>query len=227
MKQTMFERLQSLPLLMGLSVNELMKIVEEIDFAFEKFYDGYTFVNQWDKCDKILFVLNGEICAYKRDDANDMHLHEYFSPKNYLIEPQNLWGMRQKYERTYSFTNEGNICAIEKKQFNYLLSNYEIVKTNFLSLICNRLQYTTDILHQPFPKNSDDKIKRLFKLHKIAFNGKTFIKIKMNQLADIISDTRLNVSKSLNEWESKGLISLKRGLIIINDDEQFFNNNSK
>ena len=224
MKHSMFERLQSLPLLMGLSVNELMNIVEEVNFAFEKFYDGYTFVNQWDKCDKIIYVLNGEICAFRRDDEKDLHIYEYFRKEPYLIEPHNLWGMHQKYERTYSFVSEGSICAIEKKQLNALLSKYEIVKTNFLSLICNRLQTASILMREPFPGNTEDKIRRILQLHKLAFNGKTVVKIKMNQLADVISDTRLNVSKTLNDWESKGLISLQRGCLTIFDDKSFFKN---
>ena len=63
MSISMFERLQGLPLLMGLSVNELMTIVEEVNFAFDKYYDGDTIVNQGDRCDKIIYVLRGKICA--------------------------------------------------------------------------------------------------------------------------------------------------------------------
>ena len=222
MKQTMFERLQSLPLLMGLGVNELMSIVEEVDFAFEKFYDGYTFVNQWDRCDKVIYVLNGDICAFRRDDENEMLLYEYFNKVPYLVEPQNLWGMCQEYERSYSFTSEGSICSIGKKQLNFLLSKYEIVKTNFLGLICNKLQYATNSLRSSFPDKTDEKIRRFFLCHKINMHGRTVVYIKMNQLADFIGDTRLNVSRTLNEWESKGLLELKRGCITIFNDEKFF-----
>ena len=74
MSISMFERLQGLPLLMGLSVNELMTIVEEVNFAFDKYYDGDTIVNQGDRCDKIIYVLRGKLCAYRRDDHHQFHI---------------------------------------------------------------------------------------------------------------------------------------------------------
>lgn len=218
----MFERLQSLPLLLGLGVHDLMNIVEKVKFAFDKYYDGYTIVNQDDRCDKIVYVLRGELCAYRRNDENGFHTYEYFTREPYVIEPQNIWGMHQKYEHTYSFTSEGSTCCIEKRQLTYLISKYEIVRTNFLSMICNKLQYANTALRDGIPSTTSDKLKKFIKNNKIIHDGITVIKIKMDCLAELISDTRLNVSRTLNTWQSRGIIELYRGGFKIKDDAILF-----
>ncbi len=222
MRDSMFERLQSLPLLLGLGVHDLMTIVEKVKFAFDKYYDGYTIVNQGDRCDKIIYVLRGELCAFRRNDAEGMHTYEYFTREPYIIEPQNIWGMHQKYERTYSFTSEGSTCCIEKRQLTYLISKYEIVRTNFLSLICNKLQSCNALLREGIPSTTSGKLIKYIKNNKVVHDGRTVIKIKMDQLASLISDTRLNVSKVLNQWESRGIIELNRGGFKIKDDTILF-----
>ena len=50
MRDSMFERLQSLPLLLGLGVHDLMNIVEKVKFGFDKYYDGDIIVYQGDRC---------------------------------------------------------------------------------------------------------------------------------------------------------------------------------
>ena len=222
MSDSMFERLQSLPLLLGLGVHDLMNIVEKVKFAFDKYYDGYTIVNQGDRCDKIVYVLRGELCAFRRDDEKGMHTYEYFTNEPYIIEPQNLWGMHQKYERTYSFTGEGSTCCIEKRQLAYMLSKYEIVRTNFLNMICNKLQYANSLLRAGVPSSASEKLKKFLRNNKISHQGRTTVRIKMSVLADLVSETRLNVSKVLNNWQSRGIISLFRGGFHINNDSILF-----
>ena len=43
------------------------------------------------------------------------------------------------------------------------------------------------------------------------------IKVKMEDLADMIGETRLNVSKELNSMKNEGIAKIKRGEIIIDN----------
>ena len=221
-QQSMFEKLQSLPLLMGLSVDDLMDIVEKVNFEFLKFHDGHAIVTQGEKCDKIIYVLNGTLCTCKHDINRSFMLYETFKKEPYIIEPQNLWGMHQRFDRSYSFVSDGGVCIIEKRHINYLMMHYDIIKTNFLSMICNKLQYATEALTKNLAKSTEEKIILFFKHNKVFFEGKTEIKIKMQQLADIIAETRLNVSKVLNNWKLNGIANINRGNLIIYDDTKIF-----
>ena len=46
-------------------------------------------------------------------------------------------------------------------------------------------------------------------------SGKKSLKIKMEELARIVNDTRLNVSKVLNALQDKDLVELHRGEIVV------------
>ena len=127
----MFEKLQELPLLIGLSVSELMEILENVKFEFNKYDEGTTIASQGDRCEKVIYILKGEICVDRR--GGDMIFTENVDKTPFLLEPENLWGMKQKYTHTYSFNTEGNTCSIDKKQLNYLISNYGVMKTNLLA----------------------------------------------------------------------------------------------
>lgn len=219
----MFEKLQCLPLLMGLSVDDLMDIVEKVKFEFNKYQDGHLIVAQGDKCDKIIYVLNGNLCTCKHDVNKSFMIYEYFNQEPYIIEPQNLWGMHQRFDRSYSFTSDGSTCIINKRNINYLMSHYDIIKTNFLNMICNKLQYSTESLSNSLPHTTEEKLMFFIKHNKVGYYGQTEIKIKMQQLANIISDTRLNVSNVLNKWKRLGIAEIHRGNIIL-FDKKFFNN---
>ena len=222
MMHSMFETLQGLPLLLGLSLNELVEIVEKVKFSFYKYTEGDIIVNQKDRCDKIIYILSGNICAEINEAKSRFSIQEKIYKTPYILEPENMWGRYQQYERTYTFTNDGSICLIDKRQLNYLLSNYEIVKTNYLSMICNKLQYSTSALRSPVPCDTEGKIIQFIKFHKSHFNGSTTIKIKMEILSEYISETRRNVSAVLNKWNQLGLIQLKRGYIYIPNDQLLF-----
>lgn len=211
----MFEKLQELPLLIGLSINELMAILENVKFEFNKYPEGTTVVNQGDRCDKIVYVLKGELCVDRRGD--DMLFTEYINDSPFLLEPENLWGMKQKYTHTYSFHTEGNTCSIDKKQLNYLISNYEIVKTNLLSMVCNKLQTANQALLLPISSDLEERVIRYFRNNMLTKTGRKSIRIKMNALADAVDGTRLNISRILNEWQEKKLATLSRGMIEIPD----------
>ncbi len=218
----MFQKLQELPLLMGLGVQELMRIVELVNFDFNKYAEGTTFVNQGDRCDRIIYVLGGIVCADRRDEDNNMLISEYIDHCPFAIEPQNQWGMRQKFMHTYTFTTDGSTCSIDKRQLSNLISNFEIVKTNILSLVCNSLQATTAELQQPIPPSTEERLLRLLRVNMLTRTGRKVVRVKMEQLAHMTDDTRLSVSRVLNTWQRRGLIQLRRGGIEIEDAEKLF-----
>ncbi len=222
MTNSMFERLQSLPLLMGLGTGELINIVEKVKIEFHKFYDSNTIVCQDDRCDKVVYVLQGELCASRRDDRMHLTTYEFFTKNPYVIEPQNIFGMSQRYEYTYSLTGAGSICSIEKSQLSSLMSQYEVVKTNFLSLICNQLQTATARLRESLPQTAEDKLLRFLENNKVCRQGSTQVRINMVDLAGLLAEPRLKVSNILNQWKDAGLVQLNRGGFTIHDDKRLF-----
>ena len=50
-------------------------------------------------------------------------------------------------------------------------------------------------------------------------SGEKILKIKMEDLAQIVNETRAGISKALNNMQDRGLIELHRGEIVIPDAE--------
>ena len=213
----MFETIQELPLLMGLSSADFMLLLEKVEFEFKKHAEGSTLVNQGDRCNRIIYVLSGDICADKREEENNLIISEYIKDKPFVVEPQRMWGMKQNYSATYTFLTDGSTCSIDKKQMNYLISNFDIVKTNLLSMVCNALHSATRQLSRPIPSTIEERMLELLRSHCITQKGRKVLRIKMNTLSILLDTPRINVSRMLNQWQDEGRISIHRGQIEIPD----------
>lgn len=211
----MFEKLQELPLLMGLSKSELMTIVERVKFDFNKHAEGTAIVGQGDRCDRIVFVLSGMVCSDLNVPEHGFLLSEYSDSVPMVLEPQNLWGMKQRFCHSYTLVSEGSTCSITKQQLSWLISNFEIVKTNVLSLVCNKLQTVATRLLEPWPDTTERKLVKFVSDHSLSPSGRKVLRIKMSTLAQLTCDTRLNVSQVLNRWQREGQACIRRGIIDI------------
>ena len=207
---------------MGLETEELMKAVELVKFNFAKYTEGEAIVHQNDRCDRVVYVLNGNVCVDRRTDDGNILITEYLSTTPLIIEPQNLWGMRQRFTHSYSFNTEGGTCSIDKGQLCTLIANFNIVRTNLLSLVCNNVQRASMRLCEPIPPTTEDRILRFIQIHTLTQEGRKEFRMKMEVLAGMINATRLNVSRALNQWREMNLLEIRRGSIVIFDVKDLF-----
>ena len=63
--------------------------------------------------------------------------------------------------------------------------------------------------------NTEEKILNFLVLRSMKPEGKKILKIKMEDLASLIDETRINVSKVLNDLQEQGLVQLSRKEISI------------
>lgn len=216
MELTMFERLLQLPLLQGLTTQEISDVMAHVRLDFVNYHRGDEIVMQGESCRKLIYIINGEVMAEHRNDDLHFTLTEHL-PELKVIEPYNLFGMYQTYSRTYTFTTEGSTLAIDKHiMLQYLMAN-QIVKINLMNITCNKYQQTQRLLCYYPDDTVRHKIVKFILSHSIIPKGRKDVQIKMTQLADIIHETRLNVSITLNELQKEGLISMQRASFTIND----------
>jgi len=209
----MFEKLQELPLLMGLSKSELMEIVERYEFDFKKHKEGAVLATQGERTNRIVYVLAGTLTAERHEPQQGFCLTETIDTVPLLLEPHNLWGLRQQYARTYLLETEGATCSISKRQLSALISSFEVVKTNVLSLVCNRMQMVETGLMAPWPSTTEARILRFVRDRALTPSGRKQLRMKMQTLADLIQEGRLSVSKVLNGWQERGLLEMRRGVV--------------
>ena len=212
MNLTMFEKMQLLPLFQGLSFGELSEIVEWMKMDFCQFHPNEVIVSQGDRCRSLIFVISGVVCAEYMDVDRRFVLTEEL-PSSMVLEPYSIYGLYQNYTRSYWMKTEGSGLVIPKNVFNELLRRYQIIRTNYINLICTRLQNNNIEFCTIRTFNIRDKIVKFVREVAYCNKGKKRLKIKMEDLAIIIDETRLNVSRELNKMQFEKKINMRRGVI--------------
>lgn len=214
MEITMYDTLLQLPLFQGLCKNDFTNIIGKVKLHFRKYDAEDIIVEQGEPCDQLIFLLNGEIISQATDEQHSYSLFETFGSP-FVIEPYSLFGMQTRYTATYKARTETNIVTIDKSFVLAELNNYEIFRLNYLNILSNRAQVANDKLWNSYAGSIQDKIVNFILLRSMRPDGEKVLKIKMEDLANLIDETRINVSKVLNDLQEKKLIQLTRKEIYI------------
>ena len=216
MKVSMYDTLLELPLSQGLTKENITSIIEKVKMGFHKYETRQNIAMQDAKCNSLIFILDGSVAITTTDEKHNFKIEEQVNGP-YIIEPYSLFGMHTKYHASYSAMGEVETLSIDK---GYILTNlckFEIFNLNYLNIISNRAQNANIKLWNSHIGNTQDKLKSFLTLRCIIPNGKKTLYITMEDLASLIDDTRINVSRALNELQEKGILTLSRKKIIIED----------
>lgn len=216
MKVSMYDTLLELPLFQGLTKENITSIIEKIKMGFHKFENRQNIALQNSKCNNLIFILNGKVKVITKDEKYNFTIEEDIEGP-YIIEPQSLFGMHTNFKSSYFADKDVETLSIDK---NYILSNlckYEIFNLNYLNILSNRAQTVHNKLWNSHIGNTEEKIMNFLVYRCVTPFGKKTLLITMEDLADLIDDTRINVSRALNALQEKKFLVLSRKKIIIND----------
>jgi len=214
--ETMYETLLKMPLFQGLSEEEVTRIIGKVKLHFQKYRAGSVIFKRGDICDSLTFLLKGELMMESSDKDNNFVLKE-FEEAPALIELHSLFGINTNYFSNYIAETDVDLISIDKSFILTELDKYDIFRLNFRNVISNRAQQLHEKLWQNNYSCLESKmVDFLLDRCEISF-GKKQLKIKMEDFALIIGETRLSVSKCLNNLEKEGLVFLRRTEIEIPD----------
>mgnify|MGYP001084075398 CR=1 FL=1 len=216
MTMTMYDTLLQLPLFQGLGKNDITNILDKVKIHFYKRKAGDTIVRKGQSCNELVFLLNGSLMSETSDRDNLYVLYEEIAAPC-LLEPYSLFGWRTEYVSNYVTSTVCDFVCIEKRYLLSELNNYEIIRLNYLNILSNRVQNLNDRLWTNITGTVEDRIVDFILLHSIIPTGEKRLKIKMDDLAKLLSSTRIRISKALNEMQSKHWITLHRGEIRVPD----------
>lgn len=217
MEQTMFEKLQQLPLFTALTKHELMSIVEKAKFHFAKHAEGSTIATQNEPCERIVYVLSGTVLTERHDDSLKIILSEHIDRQPMLLELHSTWGMSHRFERTYTFGSAGSTCSIDKHTICEIVSEYDNVRINMLNLLCTRVQQSIAVTRQPLATAVGQRFLRFVLAQSAVPYGRKTLYAKMQDVARHIDVTRLNLSAALHQWQDQGLVEIRRNAVHIPD----------
>lgn len=216
MKVSMYDTLLELPLFQGLTKENITSIIEKVKMGFHKYEAKQNIASQDDRCNSLIFILDGKVAVTTNDAIHNFKIVEE-AEAPYIIEPQSLFGMRTKFHASYTATGDVETLNIDKSYILTNLCKYEIFNLNYLNILSNRAQTANSKLWNSHIGSTREKLMNFFALRCVIPYGKKTLFITMEDLASLIDDTRINVSRALNEFQEKGILTLGRKKITIDE----------
>lgn len=215
----MYDTLLQLPLFQGFCKKDFTQVLEKVRFHFHKYKPNEPIVRQGDTCNNLIFSLSGEISSQTIDAKGKFTIEERFTSPM-LLEPYSIFGMNTCYTASYIAQTEVSIVSISKSYLLDQLNHYEIFRMNFYNILSNRVQTAHIKLWNTLNGTTQNRIIQFLIQRTQAATGEKKLFIKMEVLADLIDDTRMKVSKCLNDLQEQGLVKLSRKEILILNFEQ-------
>ena len=132
-----------------------------------------------------------------------------------VIQPELLFGLMQHYTKDFIAQTDCSLLSLDKQEVLRLLDNHLIFRLNFLNSISMLAQRMGSI---PWRRQSDG-IRQQFvdflRLRCLTQAGPKVVKIRMEDLAHELHQSRLNISRMLNGMQHEGLLSMSRGVLTI------------
>lgn len=213
MDLTMYDILLQLPLFQGMSKVEFTNLLNKVKFHFFKYVEGERIIKTGEKCEQFVFIINGEVTSERSSQTNEFSFLEILSAP-VLLEPHSIFGFNPAFTSNYTAKTDVSVLRIDKNYIYSELGKFNIFRMNLLNSLSYRAQTQEyKIWNRPVLSLKERIIKFALDLSEIQ-SGEKSLRIKMENLAQIMNETRLSVSKVLNELESESKIVLKRKEII-------------
>ena len=210
----MYENLLILPYFQGMSKDELTGILDKVKFEFTQYTANDEIATRGAECNRFVILIQGSIKIVSTADNHKYRIEER-AQAPYAIEPYSLFGGKPQYQRSYYAQSNCSILSIDKSYFYSEFFKHQIFSINLLNLISRKIQITNDAIWNKMPCSIEGSIVRFIALRSELSGGEKWIYIKMEDLADMLQETRLNISKALNNMQEQGLVTLSRKEIYI------------
>lgn len=211
---TIYDQLTQFTLFQGMSRADLMEVVTHTKLGFMKGKEGKRIVKEGEDCSHLMLMTHGELeCETVSDDHQCRVVERIAAP--FMIQPEQLFGMMQKYSSSYKALSDCNFITIDKQEVLLLLETQLVFRLNLLNMLAANTQRMRHRAWQSAPKTLRERIIRFF-FSRCTYpaGAKTFY-ILMRQMANNLNDSRLDISQTLNAMEADGLLTLHRGRIEI------------
>lgn len=209
-----YDKLLQFTLFQGMSLADLMEVVGHTKLGFSKLPKGQRIAKEGDACDHLVFVIDGTVGIETLSDDHACRVSETVNAP-YAVQPGQLFGLTLRYTSTFKTLTPCSLITIEKQEVLLLLETQLVFRINMLNLLAADAQRLGHRAWRSAPQSLADRITRFFFSRCLYPAGPKTFYILMNQLAAELNDSRLDVSRVLNQMQSEGLLTLHRGRIEI------------
>ena len=209
-----YDQLLQFPLFQGMSHDDLEIVAGHTRFGFMKVSAGKRIVASGDSCTQLYFVISGSVRVERHADEGRFSVQEYMGAP-YVIQQEAIFGYYQRYTRTVSAQTDVSLLSIDKEEVLRLLEDFLVFRLNLVNHYATQTQKLTQQFWRGAPHSLRERVVRFFLSHcSYPAGSKTFF-ILMERMAQKLNDSRLNVSRVLNQLQYEGLVELHRGRVVI------------
>ena len=205
-----------------MSKDDITAILGKVTLEFKRYGDGDIIFRQGEKCDKFTILTQGKVSGINNAPDKSYSIAEELSAP-LTIEPYSIFGYDTKFQRDYIAKDDCTVLSIDKQYIFGELSKHNIFTINLLNIICRKTQQTRERIWNYNSTRIPGRIVQFIANHCETQKGEKQISIKMERLAALLCETRLNISKALNEMQDAGHLTLHRGGITIHAIENTLN----
>lgn len=209
-----YDKLLQFTLFQGMSHADLMEVVGHTKLDFSKRPEGQRIAKEGDACDHLIFLTTGSLSVDTISYDHSCRVNETVNAP-YVIQAEQLFGLTQRYTSTFRTLTECSFITIDKQEVMLLLETQLVFRINMLNLLAADTQRLRHRDWRSAPRSLRQRITRFFFSRCLYPAGPKTFYILMTQMAAELNDSRLDISRALNEMQAEGLLSLHRGRIEI------------
>lgn len=210
----LLDKLLQFPLFLGMSRDDLEIVAGHTRFGFIKLEAGKTLVKSGDNCNQLHFLINGSLRIRTYSDDYGYSIEEQMQAPN-ILQLESVFGYYQRYTHDFIALTDVNFITIDKEEVMRLTEDFLVFRLNIINHFATLAQKKMRQAWTRPPQSLEERVIRFLVQHSTYPAGHKVFNILMTRLADELNDSRLNVSRVLNEMQHKGLITLGRGKIDI------------
>ena len=210
----LYDKLIELPLFIGISTDELSDIVGQTKFGFHKLAVDRPLVSTDDKCTQLFFLMSGTLRVVSYAANYRYRIEEELSAPA-VIQPEHLFGLQQRYTKDFIAHTDCSLLSLDKAEVLRLLDSYLIFRLNLLNSISMQAQRMSRIPWRQQTSDIRQQFVNFLRLRCLTQAGCKVLRIRMEELAKELHQSRLNVSRMLNALQNEGLLTMSRGIIIV------------
>lgn len=210
----LLDKLLQFPLFLGMSRDDLEIVAGHTRFGFIKLEAGKTVVKSGDNCNQLRFLINGCLRIRTYSDDYGYSIEEQMQAPN-ILQLESVFGYYQRYTHDFIALTDVNFITIDKEEVMRLTEDFLVFRLNIINHFATLAQKKMRQAWTRPPQSLEERVIRFLVQHSTYPAGHKVFNILMTRLADELNDSRLNVSRVLNDMQHKGLITLGRGKIDI------------
>lgn len=206
--------LLQLPLFLGMGRSELADIEQEVSISGTHAKRGTVLASENQPCNVLMLVGKGTVSVSTKSDDHSYEIDEILDAP-LLIQPEYIFGIRQRYTATFRAHTFCEVIRIEKPMVLRLMELSMTFRLNMINVMATQSQRFAGRLWHQMHEDVEKRIIRFIKDRCVYPAGHKLLRTKMTVLARELGCSRLEVSEALHRLEEKQLLIVRRTIIEI------------